>query len=84
MGEFVAGYEAVGWLGIVAPRDTPTEIIDVLNEAINAGLADPKINQSIVDWGEIVFPNSPAGFGQFIADENEKWGKLIRAANIRL
>lgn len=84
IGEFVPGYEAVGWLGIAAPKDTPVAIIETLNKAINAGLADPKIKQTVTDWGEIVFAGSPAEFGKFIAAENEKWGKVIRAANIRL
>jgi tripartite-type tricarboxylate transporter receptor subunit TctC len=59
-------------------------IIDLLNKAINAGLADPKIKQTIADWGETVFASSPAEFGSFLAGENEKWGKVIRAANIKL
>jgi tripartite-type tricarboxylate transporter receptor subunit TctC len=84
IGEFVPGYEAMGWLGIVAPKDMPAPIIEVLNQAINAGLADAKIKQTIVDWGETVFATSPAGFGKFLADEHEKWGKVIRAANIKL
>src|SRR5262249_52498573 len=83
IGEFVPGYEAVGWLGVVAPKDTPVGIIDLLNKAINAGLADPKIKQTIADWGETVFASSPAEFGRFLAGENEKWGKVIRAANIK-
>jgi tripartite-type tricarboxylate transporter receptor subunit TctC len=82
--EFVPGYEAVGWLGVTAPKDTPGAIIEMLNKAINAGLADPKIRQTIVDWGETVFASSPAEFEKFIAAENEKWGKVIRAANIKL
>jgi tripartite-type tricarboxylate transporter receptor subunit TctC len=84
IGEFVPGYEAIGWLGVVAPKDTPPAIIEMLNKAINAGLADSKIKQTIVDWGETVFASSPAEFGRFIAAENEKWGKVIRAANIKL
>ena len=84
IGEFVPGYEAVGWLGIVAPKDTPVAIIDMLNNTINAGLADPKIKQTITDWGETVFASSLAEFGRFLAGENEKWGKVIRAANIKL
>ena len=82
--EFVPGYEAIGWLGVVAPKETPGGIIDVLNKAINAGLADARIKQTIVDWGETVFTTSPAEFGRFLADEYEKWGKVIRAANIKL
>jgi tripartite-type tricarboxylate transporter receptor subunit TctC len=84
IGEFVPGYEAVGWLGVVAPKDTPAAIIEMLNNAINAGLADPKVKQTFVDWGETVFASLPAEFGRFIAAENEKWGKVIRAANIKL
>jgi tripartite-type tricarboxylate transporter receptor subunit TctC len=84
IGEFVPGYEAVGWLGVVAPKDTPAAIIDMLNNAINAGLADPKIKQTIADWGETVFASSPAEFGKFLTAEHEKWGKVIRAANIKL
>lgn len=82
--DFVPGYESLGWLGVVAPRDTPAAIIDTLNQAINAGLADPKIRQTIADWGEVVVTGSPAEFGKFLAAENEKWGKLIRAAGIKL
>jgi tripartite-type tricarboxylate transporter receptor subunit TctC len=84
IGEFVPGYEAMGWLGIVAPKDTPAAIIEALNKAINAGLADATIKQTIVDWGETVFATSPAEFGKFLADEHEKWDKVIRAANIKL
>jgi tripartite-type tricarboxylate transporter receptor subunit TctC len=71
-------------LGVVAPRETPASIIDTLNQAINAGLADPKIKQTVAGWGEVVFASSPAEFGKFLAAENEKWGKLIRAAGIKL
>jgi hypothetical protein len=56
----------------------------MLNKAINAGLTNPKIKQTIVDWGETVFASSPAEFGRFVVAENEKWGKVIRAANIKL
>jgi len=80
--EFVPGYESLGWVGVVAPKNTPAPIIDTLNKAINAGLADPKIKQTITDWGENVFATSPAEFEKFLAAENEKWGKVIRAANI--
>ena len=84
IGDFVPGYEALAWLGVVGPRDTPAAIIDTLNQAINAGLADPKIRQTIVDFGEIVFAGSPAAFAKFLAAEHDKWGKLIRAAGIKL
>jgi tripartite-type tricarboxylate transporter receptor subunit TctC len=84
IGDFVPGYESLGWLGIVAPRETPAAIIDMLNQAINTGLADPKIKQTIGDWGEAVFASSPAGFAKFLAAENEKWSKVIREADIKL
>jgi tripartite-type tricarboxylate transporter receptor subunit TctC len=84
IGEFVPGYESVGWVGIAAPRDTPAEVIDTLNNAINASLADPKTRQTITDWGEIVFAGSPIEFGKFMANEYDKWSKVIRAANIKL
>jgi tripartite-type tricarboxylate transporter receptor subunit TctC len=83
VGDFVPGYESLGWLGVVAPRDTPAAIINSLNRAINAGLADPKIKQAVAGWGEFVVAGSPAEFGKFLAAENEKWGKLIRAAGIK-
>ena len=82
--EFVPGYESVGWLGVVAPKNTSDAIINVLNNAINAGLVDPKIKQTIADLGETVLAVSPAEFGKFIANENEKWGKVIRTADIKL
>ena len=84
VGEFVPGYEALGWLGVVAPKDTPAAIVGTLNATINAGLADAKINATITDWGETVLAGSPADFAAFIAAENAKWGKVIRAANIKL
>ena len=81
--EFVPGYESSFWSGIGAPRNTPAEIIDKLNKAINAGFADPKLKARLADLGGTVLPGSPADFGKFIADETEKWGKVIRAANIK-
>ena len=83
MGEFVPGYEASAWFGIGAPKNTPAEIIDKLNKEINAGLADPKLKARLADLGGIVLAGSPADFGKLIADETEKWGKVIRAANIK-
>jgi tripartite-type tricarboxylate transporter receptor subunit TctC len=83
VGEFVPGFEAVSWSFIVAPRDTPAATIAVLNTAINAGLADPKVNQSIVDWGETALAISPADCRRLVANESEKWGKVIRTANIK-
>ena len=83
VGDFVPGYEASGWFGIGAPKNTPAEIIDKLNKEINAGLADPKIKARLADLGGTVLAGSPADFGKLIADETEKWGKVIRAANIK-
>jgi tripartite-type tricarboxylate transporter receptor subunit TctC len=84
VGEFVSGYEASIWYGIGAPRNTPLGIIERLNNEINAGLADPKVKARLADTGGTVLPGSPADFGKLIADETEKWGKVIQAANIAL
>ena len=81
--EFLPGYEASAWLGLGAPRGTPTEIVEKLNREINAGLADPKIKARFADLGGTVLPLSPSDFCKLIADETEKWGKVIRAANIK-
>ena len=83
VGEFVPGYEVSSWQGIGAPRKTPAEIIEKLNREINVALADPKIKAQLADLGNAVIPGSPADFGRLIADETEKWGKVIRAANIK-
>jgi tripartite-type tricarboxylate transporter receptor subunit TctC len=80
LSEFVPGYEASGWQGIGAPRDTPAEIIEKLNMEINAGLDDPRIKQRFADLGFTAFASSPADFGKFIVDETEKWGKVIKFA----
>ena len=79
VGEFVPGYEASAWFGVGAPKNTPAEIIDKLNKEINAGLADPKMKARLADLGGTVLAGSPADFGKLIADETEKWGKVIRA-----
>ena len=83
VGEFVPGYEASAWYGLGAPKNTPAEIVDKLNKEINAALADPKIKARLADLGGTVLAGSPADFGKLIADETEKWGKVIRAANIK-
>jgi tripartite-type tricarboxylate transporter receptor subunit TctC len=83
IGEFVPGYEASNWWGVAAPRNTPAEIIDRLNEEINAALADQKMRARLAYLGGAPLPGSPAAFGKLIADETEKWGKVIRAANIK-
>ena len=81
--EFVPGYEASFWAGIGAPRNTPAEIIDKLNREINAALADPKMKARLANLGATGLAGSPADFGKLIADETEKWGNVIRAANIK-
>jgi tripartite-type tricarboxylate transporter receptor subunit TctC len=81
--EYVPGYEASGYQGIGAPKDTRPDIIDRLNREINAALADPKFRARLTDLGTLVHPGSPADFRKFLADETEKWGKVIRAANIK-
>ena len=81
--EFVPGFEAGDWLGVGAPRNTPAEIIDRLNKEITAGVADPKIRARFADLGGTALPLTPAEFGKLVADETEKWAKVIRAANIK-
>jgi tripartite-type tricarboxylate transporter receptor subunit TctC len=83
VGEFVPGYEASAFNGIGAPRDTPTEIIDRLNDAINAGLADPEIQARLAQLGSVPAPMSRVEFGKFIVECTAKWGKVIRAAGIK-
>ena len=83
VGEFVPGYEASGWQGIGAPRNTPADIVDRLNREVNVGLADPKMKSRLADLGGTVLAGSPAAFEKFIADETEKWAEVIRAANIK-
>jgi tripartite-type tricarboxylate transporter receptor subunit TctC len=81
--EFVPGYEASSWAGICAPRNTPAEIIDKLNREINAGLTDHGIKARLLDLGGTALAGSPTDFANYIAKETEKWGKVIRAANIK-
>jgi tripartite-type tricarboxylate transporter receptor subunit TctC len=83
VGDFVPGYEATSLFGVGAPKATPVGIIDRLNREINAALEDPKLNTRLVELGGSLLPGSPADFGKFIADDTEKWGKVIRAANIK-
>ena len=83
IGEVVAGYEAVGWHGWSAPARTPADIIDRLNGEINIGLTDPTVKARIADLGGSVLSGTPADFGKLLAAETEKWGKVIRAANIK-
>jgi tripartite-type tricarboxylate transporter receptor subunit TctC len=83
VGDFLPGYEASDWYGICAPRGTPAEIIGKLNTEINAGLADPKLKARLADLGGIMLAGSPAEFGKLIADETDKWGKVVRAAHMK-
>jgi tripartite-type tricarboxylate transporter receptor subunit TctC len=83
VGEFVPGYEASLWWGIGVPKNTPVEIIDKLNKEINMGLADPKMKAQLAELGAEVLPGSPADFGKLIAQETEKWGKVIKFAGIK-
>jgi tripartite-type tricarboxylate transporter receptor subunit TctC len=81
--EFVPGYEASNWFGICAPNATPVAIVDKLNNEVNAALADHKIKARLADLGSVPLSLSPADFGKLIAEETEKWAKVIRAANIK-
>jgi tripartite-type tricarboxylate transporter receptor subunit TctC len=83
VGEFVPGYEVSAWYGVGAPKGTPTEVINKINKEINAGLADPKLKTRLADLGGIAIAGSPADFGKLIADETEKWDRVVRAAKIK-
>ena len=84
IGDFLPGFEASIWQGVGAPRNTAAEIVDKLNKEINTALADPTIKARLAELGGVVLAGSPADFGKLIADETEKWGKVIRAANIKV
>jgi tripartite-type tricarboxylate transporter receptor subunit TctC len=84
VGEFVPGYEASAWQGIAAPRNTPPEIIERLNREVNASLADPKFKARLAELGATAFASSSADFKQYLAAEIDKWGKVVRAGNIKL
>jgi len=83
VGEFVPGYEASGWNGFCAPKNTPLEIIEKLNKAVNASLADPQVKARLAELGATTLGGSSAEFGKLIAEETAKWGKVIRAGNIK-
>ena len=83
LGDFLPGFEASFWNGVGAPRNTPAEIVERLNMEINAGLADSNIQARLASFDGTLLAGSPADFGRPIADETEKWGKVIRAANIK-
>jgi tripartite-type tricarboxylate transporter receptor subunit TctC len=81
--ESVPGYEASNWYGVGAPKATPAEIVEKLNKEINAALADPNIKARLADLGGTVLPGTPADFGKLIADETEKWGKVVKFAGVK-
>jgi tripartite-type tricarboxylate transporter receptor subunit TctC len=83
IGDFLSGYEASGITGLGAPKNTPADIIETLNKEVNAGLADPKIKARLAELGATALPNPPADFGKLIADENEKWGKVVRFVGVK-
>jgi tripartite-type tricarboxylate transporter receptor subunit TctC len=83
VGEFVRGYEASGWNGLLAPKDTPADIIARLNAVINAGLRDPRVKTRLASLGATTLPGSSADFGKLIAGETDKWGRVIRTAGIK-
>jgi tripartite-type tricarboxylate transporter receptor subunit TctC len=81
--EFVPGYDVSSWSGVGAPKNTPMEVVEILNREINTGLADPKLKARFTDLGAIMTPLAPAAFGKFMADETERWAEVIRTANIK-
>jgi len=83
MSDFVPGYEVSNWFGLGAPRNTPVEVVNALNKAVNDALADPKLKARLADLGGMILAGPPADFRSLIAEETEKWGKVIRAANIK-
>jgi tripartite-type tricarboxylate transporter receptor subunit TctC len=83
IGDFVKGYEASAWVGVGAPKDTPVEIVAVLNKEINAALGDATIQKRLTDIGAIPLPSSPAEFAKFIADDVAKWAKVIKASGMK-
>jgi tripartite-type tricarboxylate transporter receptor subunit TctC len=84
VGEFLPGFEAGNWFGVVAPKHTPPEIVDKLNQEINVALAEPEVKARLAELGAAVLPGSPADFGTFMASEAARWSKVIQAANIRI
>jgi tripartite-type tricarboxylate transporter receptor subunit TctC len=84
VGEFVPGYEASNWFGLVAPKDTPRDAVDKLNKLVNEGLADPQVRARLLDLGGTVVANSAADFGKRIAADADKWANVIRTAKITI
>jgi tripartite-type tricarboxylate transporter receptor subunit TctC len=83
MSDFLPGFEANLWFGVGAPKNTPSEIVDKLNREINAAFADPKMKARLAELGGTVLPGSPTDFGKLIADETEKWGKVVKFAGLK-
>jgi tripartite-type tricarboxylate transporter receptor subunit TctC len=83
VGDFLPGYEASAWYGIAAPRNTSSEIVAKLNNEMNAGLADAGVRARLADLGGTVIPGSPADFGKLVADQIEKWGKVVKFSGVR-
>ena len=83
VGDFVPGFEASAWQGVAAPKNMPSEIVEKLNNEINTALDDPKMKARLVELGGTVLGARTRDFGKLIADDTEKWGKVIRAANIK-
>jgi tripartite-type tricarboxylate transporter receptor subunit TctC len=83
VGEFVSGYESSSWYGVGAPKNTPTDIVDKLNKAINAGLADSTLKARFADLGGTTLIGSAANFGKLVSENTEKWGKVVKAAGIK-
>ena len=83
IGDAVPGYTVTGWLGIGAPKGTPTEVVDRLNKAVNEALADPAVKTRMAEFGSEIFPGSPADFGKLVAEETEKWATVIKFAGIK-
>jgi tripartite-type tricarboxylate transporter receptor subunit TctC len=84
MADFLPGYDAGGYIGISAPKNTPAEIVGKLNNVINAALADARFKQRVAQLGDEAFVGSPSAFGTFVVEFTDKWGKILRAANIKL
>jgi tripartite-type tricarboxylate transporter receptor subunit TctC len=83
VGEFVPGYEASAWYGVGVAKNTPDDVVTRLNQEINLGLADPKMKARLAEMGGTVLPGSPADFGKLLADETEKWAKVIKFAGLK-
>jgi tripartite-type tricarboxylate transporter receptor subunit TctC len=83
LADFVAGYESSAWYGVGAPKGTPAEIVDRLNKEVNAFLVDPKMKTRIAEMGATTVVGSPADFGKLVADETEKWGKVVKFAGVK-